>query len=50
MQDLHRETVFGSTGSQRKVGPVCSRQIFHVLMARDGYLKVDEIEQKMGLD
>lgn len=50
LQDLHRETVFGSTGSQRKVGPVCSRQIFHVLMARDGNLKVDEIEQKMGLD
>lgn len=44
LQDLQRESIFGSTAGQR-IGAVCSKQIFRVLMAQNGNLKVDKIDQ-----
>lgn len=49
LQDLQKESVFGSTAGQR-IGPVCSRQIFRVLMAQNGNLKVDRIDQEAQED
>jgi len=44
LKDLKRESVFGSTAGQR-IGAVCSRQIFHVLMSQNGNVKVDGIDE-----
>lgn len=44
LKDLLRESVIDSSGGQR-VGAVCSRQIYRVLMAQNGNLKEDRIDE-----
>jgi len=44
LKDILRESVIDSAGGQR-VGAVCSRQIYRVLMAQNGNLKVDRIDE-----
>lgn len=45
LEDIKRESIFGSTAGQR-IGAVCSKQIYRVLMAQNGNVKVDQIDQE----
>ncbi|CAM6037538.1 unnamed protein product [Sphagnum compactum] len=44
LQNLMREGLFGAEQS-RRIGPACSRRIYRILMAQNGSLKTDDVEQ-----
>jgi crossover junction endonuclease EME1 len=43
LQNLMREGLFGEQA--RRIGPACSRRIYRILMAQNGTLKTDDVEQ-----
>ncbi|KAH9546059.1 hypothetical protein CY35_12G076600 [Sphagnum magellanicum] len=44
LQNLMREGLFGAEQA-RRIGPACSRRIYRILMAQNGSLKTDDVEQ-----
>jgi crossover junction endonuclease EME1 len=43
LKDLMCEDCLGE--ESRKVGPVCSRRVYRILMAQDGAMEADEAEK-----
>jgi crossover junction endonuclease EME1 len=44
LQNLMREGLSGAEQA-RRIGPACSRRIYRILMAQNGSLKTDDVEQ-----
>lgn len=47
LQDIVIEGLLGGGG--RRLGPVCSKRIYRILMAQSGNLKTDDVEEGADL-
>ena len=48
LQDLMKEGLLGAE-SNRRVGPACSRRVYRIMMAQQGNLHTDDVEEGADL-